>query len=129
MLAKLVCLIHTDAIKARLIPVELSSEQKGYIYASEADMPNVALFGVRAKQWRDSGPLKKGNIRDYASTIELAIISNIEFKNAELIEEKLPEQERLVILNAEANKEKDPFNRNSEKGTRLIKKASNALQI
>lgn len=115
MLTKLNYLIHTDAIKEHLVPVELSAEQKSFIYASEADLLNVALFGMRAKQWRDANPDKKGNIRDYASTIELAILSNIEFKNAELIEQKLSQKERLVLLNSEANREKILFNKNNEK--------------
>lgn len=115
MLTKLNYLIHTDAIKENLVPIELSAEQKSYIYASEADLLNVALFGMRAKQWRDANPDKKGNIRDYASTIELAILSNIEFKNAELIEQKLSQKERLVLLNSEANREKILFNKNNEK--------------
>jgi hypothetical protein len=120
MLTKLNYLIHTDAIKEHLVPVELSSEQKSFIYASEADLLNVALFGMRAKQWHDSNPNKKGNIRDYASTIELAILSNIEFKNAELIEQKLSQQDRLILLNSEANREKALFNKNNEKAVYRI---------
>ena len=76
---------------------------------------NVALFGMTAKQWRESNPNKDGNIRDYASTIELAILSNLEFHNSKLIEENIPSQTRLIILNNEANKEKELFNKNNEK--------------
>lgn len=74
LLTKLNYLIHTDAIKENLIPINLTSEQINYIYASEADMLNVALFGMKAKEWREANLNKEGNIRDYASTIELAIL-------------------------------------------------------
>lgn len=115
MLTKLNYLIHTDAIKEHLLPIKLTNEQKNYIYASEADILNVALFGKRAKEWHDENPSKKGNIRDYASTIELAILSNIEFQNAKLIEQGLNKKERLLLLNEEANREKELFNKNKEK--------------
>ena len=98
-----------------LITVNLTTEQKNEIYASEADILNVALFGMTAKQWRESNPNKDGNIRDYASTIELAILSNLEFYNSKLIEENIPPKTRLIILNNEANKEKELFNINNEK--------------
>ena len=114
-LTKLNYIIHTDAVKTHLITINLTNEQKCEIYASEADILNVALFGMTAKQWRDSNPNKDGNIRDYATTIELAILSNLEFHNAKLIEENIPQQTRLIILNNEANKEKELFNRNNEK--------------
>jgi len=86
-----------------------------YVYASEADILNVALFGKSAKEWHDENPSKKGNIRDYASTIELAILSNIEFQNAKLIEQGFNKKERLLLLNEEANREKKLFNKNKEK--------------
>lgn len=70
---------------------------------------------MTAKQWRESNPNKGGNIRDYATTIELAILSNLEFHNSKLIEENIPQQTRLIILNNEANKEKELFNKNNEK--------------
>ena len=76
---------------------------------------NVALFGMTAKQWHTVNPNKEGNIRDYASTIELAILSNLEFYNSKLIEENIPPQTKLIILNNEANKEKELFNKNNEK--------------
>ena len=97
MLTKLNYLIHTDAIKEYLLPIELTNDQKNYVYASEADILNVALFGKRAKEWYDENPNKKGNIRDYASTLELAILSNIEFQNAKLIEQGLDKKERLIM--------------------------------
>lgn len=115
MITKLNYLIHTDAINEYLMPIELTTEQKNYVYASEADILNVALFGERAKEWRDANPNKKGNIRDYASTLELAILSNIEFQNAKLIEQGINQKERLTLLNNEANREKILFNKNKEK--------------
>lgn len=119
-LTKLNYIIHTDAVKKHLITINLTNEQKNEIYASEADILNVALFGNTAKQWRDSNPNKKGNIRDYASTIELAILSNLEFHNSKLIEENIPQQVRLIILNNEANREKEIFNKNNEKTLKAI---------
>ncbi len=115
LLTKLNYLIHTDAVKEHLICVNLSIEQKNYIYASEADLLNVALFGKTAKDWRDINPDKEGNIRDYANTIELAILSNLEYLNSMLISQKLSQKERLLILNKEANREKDLFNKNNVK--------------
>ena len=114
-LTKLNYIIHTDAVNKHLITINLTTEQKNEIYASEADILNVALFGMTAKQWRTANPNKEGNIRDYASTIELAILSNLEFYNSKLIEENIPPQTRLIILNNEANKEKELFNKNNEK--------------
>jgi len=115
MLTKLNYLIHTDAIKEYLLPIELTKDQINYVYASEADILNVALFGKNAKDWHDDNPNKKGNIRDYASTLELAILSNIEFQNAKLIEQGFDKKERLILLNKEANREKELFNKNKEK--------------
>lgn len=122
LLTKLNYLIHTDTVKEYLVPVELSSEQKSYIYANEADLLNVALFGQTAKQWRDENPGKKGNVRDYASTIELAILSNLEYLNSMLIPQKSNQQDRLVLLNKEANREKELFNKNNIKPIKRIEK-------
>ena len=122
MLTKLNYLIQTDAVKEHLVPVELSYEQKSYIYANEADLLNVALFGQTAKEWREVNPGKEGNIRDYANTIELAILSNLEFLNAQLITNKIQQKERLIILNKEANREKELFNKNNEKPIKRIEK-------
>lgn len=119
LLTKLNYLIHTDAIKENLIIVNLTSEQINFIYASEADMLNVALFGVKSKEWRESNPDKDGNIRDYATTIELAILSNLEYHNSILIKENISQRDRLIILNEEANKQKILFNENNIK--RLVK--------
>ncbi len=98
-LAKINYRIHTDAIKTNLIPVELTSQQTSIIYASEADVLNMALFGMTAKQWRDANTDKKGNIRDYASINELICLSNMENINAVLIEDGVNQKERLTKLN------------------------------
>lgn len=98
-LAKVNYRIHTDAIKENLIPKELTSQQTSIIYASEADVLNVALFGMTAKQWRENNPDLKGNIRDYASINELICLSNMENINAVLIEDKVSQKERLIKLN------------------------------
>lgn len=98
-LAKINYRIHADAVRANLIPSELTTQQTSIIYASEADVLNVALFGMTAKQWRDNNPDKKGNIRDYASINELICMSNMENINAVLIEDGLSQQERLTKLN------------------------------
>lgn len=98
-LAKINYRIHTDAIKENLIPPELTPQQTSIVYASEADVLNMALFGVTAKQWREKNPEKKGNIRDYASINELICISNMENINAVLIEDGMSQSERLVKLN------------------------------
>lgn len=120
LLTKLNYLIHTDAIKEHLVPVQLSNEQKNYIYASEADLLNVALFGKTAKQWRDANPNKDGNIRDDANTIELAILSNIEYLNSMLIAQKVDQRERLIRLNEESNRQKELFNKNNVKPIKRI---------
>ena len=91
--------IHTDAIKTHLIPKEVSSKEAGYIYASEADLLNIALFGKTAKQWRDENPDKDGNIRDYAVVEQLVVLASLESQNALLIEQKKTQAERLTVLN------------------------------
>lgn len=98
-LARINYRIHTDAIKENLIPPELSRAQVSFIYATEADVLNVALFGQTAKQWRDSHPDDKGNIRDYANVSQLVCLSNLENLNAHFIKEGLPQDERLRRLN------------------------------
>lgn len=98
-LAKLTYHIHTDAIKHNLIPKELSSSQISIIYANEADVLNVSLFGITAKQWRDLNPGLKGNIRDYATINELICLCNMENLNAVFINEKIPQKDRLIKLN------------------------------
>lgn len=98
-LAKINYRIHTDAIQQNLIPKELSSKEISIIYANEADVLNVALFGISARQWRDSNPEKKGNIRDYATMNQLICLSNLENINAIFIQENLSQSERLQKLN------------------------------
>jgi hypothetical protein len=98
-LTKLNYHIHTDAIKQNLIPTELTPAQTSVIYANEADVLNMALLGVTAKQWRDTNPDLKGNIRDYATINELICLSNIENINAVFINEGLQQKERLIKLN------------------------------
>ena len=90
--------IHTDAIKAHLIPPKLTSLQISYTYASEADMLNVVLFGKTAKQWRDENPKAKGNIRDYASIHHLLVLANMESYNAVLIQQGKTQEERMKLL-------------------------------
>ena len=91
--------IHTDAIKQNLIPAEITTLQANIIYANEADVLNVAMFGMTAKQWREANPDLKGNIRDYATINELICLSNMESLNAVFIDEGLTQRERLIKLN------------------------------
>lgn len=98
-LAKINYRIHTDAIKENLIPQVVSKQQISFIYASEADLLNVALFGKTAKQWRDENPEDKGNIRDHADISQLVCLSNLENLNALFINEGLGQSERLTKLN------------------------------
>ena len=98
-ISKLNYRIHTDAIKENLIPPELKPYQISMTYASEADVLNVALFGITAKQWRDEHPDKNGNIRDYATLNQLLVLANMESYNAILIEQGKPQTERLQLLN------------------------------
>ncbi len=99
-LAKINYRIHTDSIKDNIIiPLEISKEQASFVYANEADVLNVALFGMTAREWRDKNPDKKGNIRDYAEVSQLVCLSNLENLNAYLIECGLSQSERLIELN------------------------------
>ena len=98
-LAKINYRIHTDAIKQNLIPPELTQAQKSFVYADEADMLNVAMFGMTARQWREANPELKGNIRDYASINQLICLSNMENLNAVFINDGIPQRERLEKLN------------------------------
>lgn len=102
-LSKVNYLIHTDSIKKNIIP-NLSDKQKNFIYAEEADVLNVAIFGMTAKEWREKNPelAKSGNIRDYTDLLHLIILSNIETKNADLIANGISQKERLIILNQSA---------------------------
>ncbi len=98
-LSKINYRIHTDAIKQNLIPMEVIPMQASIIYANEADVLNVAMFGMTAKQWREANPELKGNIRDYATINELICLSNMENLNAVFIEQNMTQRERLVKLN------------------------------
>lgn len=98
-LSKLNYRIHTDVVKAHLIPPEVTPAQAAITYATEADLLNVALFGQTARQWRDANPKLEGNIRDYASVEQLLVLANMEGMNAEFIHMGLPQGERLKRLN------------------------------
>jgi hypothetical protein len=98
-LAKINYRIHTDAIRENLLPPELTPQQVQLVYASEADVLNMALFGMTAKQWRETHPAEKGNIRDYADVSQLVCLSNLENLNALFISEGLAQPDRLVKLN------------------------------
>ncbi len=98
-LSKINYRIHTDAIRQNLIPPALTKIQTQEVYASEADVLNVALFGITAKQWRESNPDKKGNIRDFATVNQLICLANLESLNAALINKGIPQTERLIELN------------------------------
>ena len=98
-LAKLNYRIHTDAIKQNLIPPELDRKKVSIVYANEADVLNVAMFGMTAQEWRDANPDKKGNIRDYATINELICLSNLESLNSVFINDGVPQSERLLKLN------------------------------
>ena len=100
LLSKLNYIVHTDAIKNNIVP-ELTEKQKKFVYAEEADVLNVALFGMTAKEWRDKNPklAEEGNIRDYTDLLHLVILNNLQNTNAQLIEEKVSQKERLIKLN------------------------------
>ena len=98
-LSKINYRIHTDAIKENLIPNEVTREQAAMKFADEADVLNIAMFGMTARQWREQNPDKKGNIRDYASINELICLSNMENLNAVFINDGMPQSERLIKLN------------------------------
>ena len=110
-LAKANYVIHTDAIKNTIVPT-LTEKQKKFVYAEEADVLNVALFGMTAKEWRENIPGLKGNIRDYTDLLHLVILNNLETINAELIEMKIPQTERLITLNKIAKKQAEILNNN-----------------
>ena len=118
-LSKINYRIHTDAIKHHLIPEEVTPAQSSIIYAEEADVLNVAMFGMTAKQWREANPELKGNIRDYATINELICLSNMENINAVLINDGMPQGERLVKLNQIAIQQMQVLEGNS--GRNLLK--------
>lgn len=112
-LAKVSYVVHTNAIKSIIVPT-LTEKQKKYVYAEEADVLNVALFGMTAKEWRESNPeiADKGNIRDYTDLLHLVILNNLENINAELIEMEIPQNERLIRLNNIARKQMELLKNN-----------------
>ena len=112
-LAKVSYVVHTDAIKSMIVPT-LTEKQKKFVYVEEADVLNVALFGMTAKEWRESNPnlAEDGNIRDYTDLLHLVILSNLENINAELIEMGIPQSERLVRLNDMAKKQMELLRKN-----------------
>ncbi|MDO5002914.1 MAG: KilA-N domain-containing protein [bacterium] len=112
-LAKVSYVVHTDAIKSIIVPT-LTEKQKKFVYAEEADVLNVALFAITAKEWRESNPeiADKENIRDYTDLLHLVILNNLENINAELIEMKIPQNERLVRLNNIARKQMELLKNN-----------------
>ncbi len=99
MLSKVNYKIHTDAIKENLVPSELTKQHTSQIYASEADVLNMSLFGMTAKEWREKNPTEKGNIRDFATIQQLVVLSNLESINAMLISQEINQQNRLIQLN------------------------------
>ncbi len=101
-LAKVNYKIHTDAIKEKLIPIALTSKQTSIIYANEADVLNMALFGKTAKQWREENPNEKGNLRDFATIQQLVVLSNLESINAMFIHQGVSQKKRLIQLNSMA---------------------------
>jgi len=101
-LSKINYRIHTDAIKEEIIPKVVTGVQTAIVYAYEADLLNVALFGMTAAEWRAKNPEKEGNIRDYATLEQLVVLSNMESINALLIRQRLPQSERLIQLNSTA---------------------------
>jgi len=104
MLTKTNYRIHTNSIKENIIP-NLTKEQRQFVYADEADVINVALFGITAKEWRNKNPDLEGNIRDYTDVLHLVVLSNLEVLNANMIENNIKQSERLVKLNNIAKKE------------------------
>lgn len=112
-LAKVSYVVHTDAIKSIIVP-NLTEKQKKFVYAEEADVLNVALFGMTAKEWRETNPnlAEDGNIRDYTDLLHLVILSNLENINAKLIEMGIPQSERLVRLNDMAKKQMELLRKN-----------------
>ena len=120
-LSKINYRIHTDAIKQNLIPQEVTSVQASIIYANEAEVLNVAMFGMTAKQWREANPELKGNIRDYATINELICLSNMENLNAVFIEQSMTQRERLVKLNQIAIHQMNILGNGDEDNRKLLK--------
>ena len=131
LLSKVNYVVHTDAIKKCIVPT-LTEKQKQFVYAEEADVLNVALFGMTAKEWRESNPelAEDGNIRDYTDLLHLVILNNLQNTNAELIEEKIPQRERLIRLNNSARRQMEALKDNkSLKDLELLQKQVNENKL
>ena len=120
-LSKINYRIHTDTVKHNLIPAEITPKQASMIYANEADVLNVAMFGMTAKQWRDDNPELKGNIRDYATINELICLSNMENLNAVFIDQGIPQGERLIKLNQIAIHQMNVLESGDSGGIKLLR--------
>ena len=129
-LAKANYIVHTDAIKNYIVPT-ITEKQKQFIYAEEADVLNVALFGMTAKEWRETNPNLDGNIRDYTDLLHLIILNNLENLNAEFIAMNIPQKERLIKLNNSAIKQMQLLknNKNIEELKFIETKVNNRLMI
>ena len=132
LLSKVNYIVHTDAVKNCIVPT-LTEKQKKFVYAEEADVINVALFGMTAKEWRDNNPklAEKGNIRDYTDLLHLVILNNLQNTNAELIEANIPQTERLVTLNNSARRQMETLknNKNIKELEKLQKSVNEKKQI
>ncbi len=131
LLSKVNYIVHTDAIKKCIVPT-LTEKQKQFVYAEEADVLNVALFGMTAKEWRKSNPelAENGNIRDYTDLLHLVILNNLQNTNAELIEEKVSQRERLIRLNNSARRQMEALKDNkSLKDLELLQKQVNEKKL
>jgi len=127
LLSKVNYVVHTDAIKECIVPT-LTEKQKQYVYSDEADILNVALFGMTAKEWRENNPelAKKGNMRDYTDLLHLVILNNLQNTNAELIEDNVSQRERLIKLNASAKRQMKALQNNkSMKDLEVLQKEVN----
>ena len=131
LLSKVNYVVHTDAIKKCIVPT-LTEKQKQFVYAEEADVLNVALFGMTAKEWRDKNPelALNGNMRDYTDLLHLVILNNLQNTNAELIEEKVPQRERLIRLNNSAKRQMEALKDNkSLKDLELLQQQVNETKL
>ena len=131
LLSKVNYVVHTDAIKECIVPT-LTEKQKQFVYAEETDVLNVALFGMTAKEWRESNPdlAQKGNMRDYTDLLRLVILNNLQNTNAELIEDNFHQRERLIKLNASARRQMKALQNNrSIKDLELLQKEVNEQML
>ena len=125
-LSKTNYIIHTDSIKEFIVPT-LTESQKQYVYANEADVLNVALFGMTAKEWRDKNPNLDGNIRDYTDILHLVVLSNLENLNADMITDGLSQSERIIKLNNTAKKQLELLKNNNS--IKRLEKIDNKLML